>query len=167
MYQIYLNYLLFVLYYVTADGLVRNLSQNLMDPKHSSVTQISVYPAHVLCTQLSCGITMKDSAPDFVHPQVLMLLFCMLFPVIEHFCVGAIDHSALQPCISFPLLTEQDSVFCVNHSRVALLIILYTLTEMLNKVVSAIKSGYNHWVQSNMVFPRIGFHFHQYFVNDI
>lgn len=75
----------------------------------------------------------------------LCQFYCLL-------CLTTIDFI---PLINWTRFT----VFCVNPSSVALLIILYTLTEMLNKVVSAIKSGiaiitgYNQtWCSQGSVF---------------
>lgn len=158
-YQIDLNYIVCLAEH-DCWWIVEEFVTDLINPKHSAVTQISVYPTLVLCTQLSCGITLQDSALGFVHPQVLLVLFCMLFTVNWTFLCRCYWLLCLTTMHFIPLVKwTRFTIFCVNHLSVTLLIILYTLTEMLNEVVSAIKSGYNHWVQSDMVFPRIGFHF--------
>lgn len=144
---------------MTADGLLRNLSQTWWIPNILLLLR-SLYIQLLFCAHSYHGITLQDSALDFFHTQVLLVLFCMLFPVIEHFCVSASWLLCLKTMHFIPLVNwTRFTVFCVNHSSFTLLIILYTLTDMLNKVLSAIKSGYNHCVQSDMVFPRIGFHF--------
>lgn len=118
---------------------------NVMTPTYSSVIQMPVYPALVPCTQLPCGLTLQDSALDFVYA-----VFCMLPHWVNIFVMVLL--TALSLAMHFIPLVHWTRfvVFCVNHSSIALLIIPYTLTEVLNKALqwspslTAIITGYIH-----------------------